>query len=118
MRQVTCMLPDPGVSNGQLQQLEASVSAVWLAPLPGDANNPDQPELQGSTQGTADSTGHISIHDLVLLGTSGTYNLSLVLLDFPQVYAPALQFLASTSWSSLILGTLHSVKVSDYILHW
>ena len=67
--------------------MTATVTAKWLAPLPGDAFTLVQPvwDLQGATQGTADSTGHISIPDVVLLGTAGTYNLSVALLDFPQV---------------------------------
>ena len=63
-----------------------SVGATWLAALPGDASSPSQPVLLGSTQGTANSTGYISIPDVVLQGAAGVYNLSLTLLNHPEVY--------------------------------
>ena len=77
--------PYVGVSSGQVQQLVASVNATWLAALPGDVSVPDQPVLQGATQGTADSNGYIRIPNVVLLATAGVYNLSLTLQGYPEV---------------------------------
>lgn len=76
--------PLQGVSNGQLQQLMASVNATWLAALPGDVQVPGQPVLQGATC-TADSTGDISFPNLVLLATAGVYNLFLTLQGYLAV---------------------------------
>ena len=75
-----------GVSGGRLTQLTVSVNATWLAALPGDANSPSQPVLLGPTQGTANSTGYISIADVVLQGAAGIDNLSLTLLNHPEVH--------------------------------
>ena len=86
-----------GVSGGLLQQLVASVNATWLAALPGDVSVPDQPVLQGATQGIADSTGYMHIPSVVLLATAGVYNLSLTLQGYPEVRTWAHHFLQTQS---------------------